>query len=236
MADNSAREKAIDKIYSLRQLAEHPNTPPHEAEAARLAIKRLQAKHDIKEPARVKEPRNPNWRPPTNPHSDMDEQARRAAASMRDFVEAMRRAERRKAQATQDAERTRREREAAQARFRERHANHDQYGRPKSNDPFDEALRRDGRTQAQKQADLNNAWGKQAEQRRRERQAGFKRCERPESFFDAGGEPRKRNAKPMQCDKCSWTLGVGEGMVWEIGGRQFARCCEARPGPRAKRW
>lgn len=241
-----AREKAIDKIYSLRKLAEHPNTPVHEAEAARAAIKRLRDKHDIPERAKATTstgPRNPNWRPPTNPFDEYIRNTKYTEQAMRDFAERLRReaeeharAEQaqRAAQNARDADRTRREREEAQRRYQARHVNHDQYGRPK--DPFDEALRRDGRTQAQKQADLNNAWGKQAEQRRRERQAGFRRCERPESFFDPGGEPRPRNTKPMQCDKCSWTLGVGEGMVWSIGGREFARCCETKPGPRAKRW
>jgi hypothetical protein len=228
------REKAIDKIYSLRKLAEHPNTPIHEAEAARAAIKRLRTKHDIPERQATKAttgPRNPNWRP--DPAAQ--QASRDFEEAMRGFAEATRRTNERMRQA--EAERTRQEREEAQRRYQARHANHDQYGRPKPShqDLFDEALRQDGRTQAQKQADLNNAWGRQAEQRRQERQAGFKRCERPETFFDQGGLPRKRNDRPMQCDKCSWTLGVGEGMVWEIGGRTFARCCEAKPGPRAKR-
>ncbi len=272
MPEQTARDKAISKIYSLRTLAEHPNTPVHEAEAARAAIKRLRDKHGIPEQATKAKPtgpRNPNFRP-----NDPGPYAQRAASDFqrwaeeqmwrkaqreqaeRDYHERRRREERARyeAEAKQRAE----ARKAAQERYRQRMADKDANGVPLTEaekewarrDPLGFAASRDPRTQAQKQADMNAAWGQPRDvydyirtqqgprkaQQTPKSKPNLKRCEKPEPFFDSGGNPRKRNERPIQCDRCSCTLQPGEGMVFEVAGRWYGRCAETKPGPRRKRW
>lgn len=260
MPEKSARDKAIEKIYSLRKLAEHPNTGDGERAAALEAIKRLQAKHDIKPAQERKEqptgPRNPNFR-------QNDQAARDHADRFRRTWQHMASARRRTEEQLREEARKRQE---AQARYRERMADKDDMGRPLTEaerewarrDPLGFAATRDQRTRAERNADLGAAWGQQGQYvRDREpyvrTQQGprrpqehpkakptppppLKRCEKPESFFDSGGNPRKRNDHPIQCDRCSVILKPGEGMVFKVGDRWFGRCCEARPGPRRKRF
>lgn len=92
-------------------------------------------------------------------------------------------------------------------------------------DMFDAAQRADGRTAAEKQADLNASFGQ------RQRHG----CQNPETFYDQGGQPRTRNMHRAQCDRCKSWLSPGEGTIFKVGPQWVARCCERVPGPRRKR-
>lgn len=274
MPEKTARDKAIEKIHSLRKLVEHPNTGDGERAAAQAAIERLQAKHDIKpaqerkEPPRSTGPRNPNFRPGQQRgqyrHTDWFQQqheeaeAKRRANYERNMANARRRAEERvrEQRAAEDAKR----RAEAQKRYQERMANRDRFGRPLTaeeqewarRDPLGFAAAQDKRSHQEKVRDMNEAWGRtndamrdfirtqqgprKAQEHPKAKPPPLKRCERPETFFDAGGNPRKRNEHQIQCDRCSVMLKPGEGMVFRVGDRWFGRCCEAKPGPRRKRW
>jgi hypothetical protein len=191
MVADDAREKALHTIAKLKRLAEHPNTPPAEAEVARNRIVALQEKHGI----------TANEPPPQ----------KNVFFTRLIKEDARRRAEERE------------RREAAQRRYEEWRKDRDDYGRQK--DPFEEALRRDGRTHEEKVRDMNQSWG----------QAHAVRCAKPETFFDSGGEPRKRNTYRIKCDRCGVTLEPGEGTVFQVGGTWYGRCCERVPGPRSKK-
>ncbi len=125
-------------------------------------------------------------------------------------------------------------------------------------DPLGFAAKRDKRTAQEKHADMNHAWGQQeraareaadafkntAEQARKmaedlRRQAKPKpppepRCPKPETFYDQGGEPRKRNQHVINCDRCDRRLQPGEGTVFQVAGKWIGRCCETVPGPRKR--
>lgn len=215
MSDKSAREKAIDKIYSLTKLAEHPNTPAHEADAARNRIKALQDKYGITEPSRPG--------PKATPKNDR-------------WTGADREAQRRKAQ--EDAARIRERRAQAQRDWEAKMRNRDQYGRPLTEeerreaqrDPFSWAQRQDGRSHQQRAEDMKRAWGQQ------NRTPQEPRCEKPETYFDAGGRPRPRNQHVINCDRCNRRLNPGEGTLFKVGSNWVGRCCEMTPGPRKRRF
>ena len=137
--------------------------------------------------------------------------------------------------ATSKAREESRLRAEAQERYKDRHANSDANGQQRrpGEDVFDFANRVDGRTQAEKNRDMQN-------RNRNLRDRGhttnpYKRCERPATFYDAGGEPRKRNEFPMTCDACGSHLQRGEGHVQKAGSTLIAECCEMVPGPKAKK-
>lgn len=217
------REKALNTILSLRTLAEHPNTPPHEAEAARGRIKVLKAKHNITSGEEPKaKPRKPQ--PPSN-----DEWIK----WMADVADMQRRNAQAKAARAEQAEKRRK----AQEDWERKHANSDPMGRPRTKaeedeakrDPLGFAAKQDRRTQDQKQADINKSWGSA------NRPNHATRCPNPETYFDRGGNKRPRNQHVINCDRCDARLNPGEGTIFQVAGRWVGRCCETKPGPRAKR-
>lgn len=216
------RDKALNTILSLRRLAEHANTPPHEAEAARGRIKALQIKHGIttaSEQAKAKPKHDPNVDEWIKWAQDVAAQTARADHAAR-------------VKAARDGEAIRKRK--AQEEWERKHANSDAMGRPRTEaeqkeaqrDPLSWAAKQDKRTHNQKQADLNAAMGKQGTQ---------PKCAKPETFFDQGGIARKRNTFIMTCDRCDTRLYPGDGTIMNLGGKWFGRCCESKPGPRAKK-
>lgn len=281
------RSKALRTILSLQTLADHPNTPPHEAEAARGRIKALREKHGIAEtppkpPPRSNPPRQDrtggfnstsssswshNYRMffdddvfTPKDETEAEKQARKIKQQEREYAawkamndEMVRRQRQteadRKVQAERDEknrqarEREAKRREEAQKRWQERQANNDAMGRPLTEedreearrDPLAWAAKQDKRSAAEKNADMqyqySHGWeyGKEPPKRRGQR------CAKPESFFDPGGEPRKRNNSPMTCAKCEQPLTVGAGALFKVGSKWQAVCCETVPGPRKKK-
>ena len=208
MSDAKTREK----IAKLRRLADHPNTPPHEAEAARGRIRALEG--------------TPASRPtPTRTAEEMRKLARDVSRAAR----------------------------AGQTPYRPP-ADHNPFGRG-VRDMFDEAIRADPRTTAQRNQDIRDrVWAREtpseakarddAERRReydqavreqaeRDRQAA--RCKTPETFFTPGGIPRPRNTYRATCQKCGSTLERGEGAYMVVGGQSLVFCCEKVPGPRRRK-
>lgn len=128
------------------------------------------------------------------------------------------------------------EREAAQKRWEERNRTRDAKGRPMTaaereeamRDPLGWAAKQDGRTDAQKNADMqfqySHGWYKPGQP--------VDKCESPLSFYDQGGEPRKRNSEPTVCAECGVSLGAYEAAANDHG--QF-QCAEMVPGPRKKK-
>lgn len=209
------REKAIQKVYSLDQLANHPNTPPAEAESARSMAAKLRAKYGIAEPRKTA--------PTANRFKQEYPSAEDIEREWRDMVarERQRQAER-KARLAEEEARRKAQREAWQ-KAKER-----QYP-PTTGDPLEDAIRRDGRTPQEKNRDMQD------------RLRGKKptpppepRCTEPESFFTPGGEPRQRNQHVIACEKCGRRLQPGEGAILKVGGVWKAWCAEMTPGPRRK--
>lgn len=282
------RSKALRTILSLQTLADHPNTPPHEAEAARGRIKALREKHGITEPVKAPPkapPRqdqhryqrpNPNrygfhteYGSNTNSggpfYSQHETEAERTARKIRDQERAYRewqamndalikeqkrqRANEEAAkayQAKRDRERAarhaeeRKRREEAQRKWQERHRHSDAMGRPMSpedleearRDPLGWAAKQDARSASEKNADMQYQYTHGWESGRTPPK---RKCAKPESFFDPGGEPRKRNNSPMTCAKCEQLLTVGAGAIFKAGNEWQAVCCETVPGPRKKK-
>jgi hypothetical protein len=155
----------------------------------------------------------------------------------------------RKHQAARDRERAEREardrqrREEAQRKWQERHRYTDSMGRPMTpedleearRDPLGWAAKQDKRSAKDKNDDMqyqySHGWeyGKEPPKRR------GPKCPKPESFFDPGGEPRKRNDYPMDCYKCGSQLLKGQGALFKAGTQWNAVCCETVPGPRKKK-
>jgi hypothetical protein len=75
-----------------------------------------------------------------------------------------------------------------------------------------------------------------AERERKQAAAQEPRCSKPETFFDSGGIPRKRNQHVIQCERCGRRLQPGEGSVIKVGNSWHGWCTETKPGPRKKRW
>ena len=199
------RDKAISKVHSLDQLANHPNTPKPEAESARAMATKLRAKYGIAEPRKET---------PKTDHTNR-------------FREAQRRADEWKAR----AERIQREQEAERARRAQREA----WQRAKekaftpTGDPFEDAISRDGRTAQEKNRDMQDRLRGKTPPPTSE-----PRCAQPETFFTSGAVPRQRNQYVMSCEKCHGRLAPGEGAILNIGGTWKAWCCEMTPGPRRK--
>jgi hypothetical protein len=247
------RDKALDKILSLRRLAEHANTPPHEAESARGRIKVLRDKYGISDS-------ETKPKPPPPPNGMTAEEMRRWWFNFTQSSPTP--SDVRRDQARRNAaDRLRRERQQAQERWNAKMRDKDDLGRPRTaedkrkaqEDPLGWAASQDKRTHAQKQEDLNNARGAQDRENFRkayedvtkgardaaDRKYGrvhIERCKKPETYFDPGGNPRPRNKHVIQCDRCSVKLQPGDGTIFEVGGRWFGRCCEMVPGPRKKRF
>lgn len=197
------RERALNQIVSLTALSEDMSTTEGERQAAKDTIAKLRAKYGIPEPS----------------------SGRFGANFLIDIAER--------------AEKARRQREAAdQAR---RDAEIRAWGAPLTDeeraearrDPFSFAQKRDGRTHAEKQRDMNGSWGKG--QRGQPGESGGPWCATPETFYDRGGQPRKRNQHKIDCDRCGRTLAPREGCVFQVNGKWIGRCCETRPGPRNRR-
>jgi Protein of unknown function (DUF2786) len=211
------REKAISKVHSLDQLANHPNTPPHEAESARAMAKKLREKYNIPEP-RKEAPRANPW------DAQRFEDEMRRAQEWRERAARVRR--------DQEAERIRREQREAWQRAKDEALKAEEALRKTkeaftpTGDPLEDAIRRDGRTAQQKNADMQD--------RLRGKTPPEPRCTNPESFFTSGGEPRMRNQYVMACEKCHGRLQPGEGAIMKVGGVWKAWCCEMKPGPRRK--
>jgi hypothetical protein len=152
---------------------------------------------------------------------DMDEEAQEAARKREEEAE-----EKRKA--------TRKARVEAQERWKRKMASKNADGMPLTEEEMEEARRdplgwaakQDGRTAAEKNADAQSQYTHTYKTRR---------CERPETFYDPGGIPRKRNDYPMDCFKCGHTLLKGEGALFKLGSKWESVCCEAVPGPRKKK-
>jgi hypothetical protein len=137
--------KTQAKVDHLQRLVDHPNTPHHEAEAARGRIKALREKYDKQTPP---PPKRPVYS--TNILNDLMDEMDRAAKAKRTGTNG--------------------------------------------------------------------------------------RCKKPESFFNGGGHPRLRNQYPIDCDTCGVRLAPGEGTIIQVAGYTVGRCCEMKPGPRAKRF
>lgn len=218
MSEKSARDKALGKIASLKRLAEHPNTPPAESEAARGRIKALQDKHGI----------SATQTKPKEPLTGLGDVFQREYEASRRAGEAARKAE-------QDRQAARAK---AQEAYRQRMAGRDHYGRPIPNidDLMDEAVKNDGRTAQDRNRDINDSWGSRDRYGPMPSRPSPSRCKKPESFFDSGGNPRKRNQYVMECSQCGCRLQPGEGSIAQVAGKWVAWCCESRPGPRKKRF
>lgn len=223
------RDKAMDTIVKLQRVADHPNTGKPEAEAARNRIAALRAKHDIATP-KAKQPVQDQFK-------KVADEAARSAAAAKVMADAMRRV-------TDQARR-----DEAARKYRAKMADKDAYGQPKPKfDPW-----ADPRTPQERQRDIDNSWGGGRNARKAEDEAAFKyaeerrareqpyvppqpeRCTVKESFYDRGGEPRKRNTFPIVCEKCGAKVGTGEATIVVVGGHTKAWCCETKPGPRKKK-
>lgn len=110
----------------------------------------------------------------------------------------------------------------AAAAYRKKMEDRDDMGRPR--DIFDEALKKDKRTVKDRNSAIKDSFYRN----------GF--CNPKESFYDRGGEPRKRNEYITMCEKCGGTLQPGDGAVMMVGGQWKSWCCERTPGPRRKRF
>lgn len=281
------RSKALRTILSLQTLADHPNTPPHEAEAARGRIKALREKHGIAEtppkpPPRSNPPRDRTggfnstsrqrqaeynfnfWFTGDNPfnpnETEAEKQARKIKQQEREYAawkvmnDEMLRKQRqteadRKVQAERDEknrqarERDAKRREEAQKRWQERQANNDAMGRPLTDedreearrDPLAWAAKQDKRSAAEKNADMQYQYSHGWERGQEPPKRRGPKCAKPESFFDAGGIPRKRNDYPMECAKCGNQLLKGQGALFQTSSKWQAVCCEPVPGPRKKK-
>lgn len=128
----------------------------------------------------------------------------------------------------------RKAREEAQARWQRKMASKNADGMPLTEEEMEEARRdplgwatkQDGRTAAQKNADAQSQYTHTYRTRK---------CEKPETFYDQGGIPRKRNDFPMDCFKCGHTLLKGDGALFKLGSKWEGVCCEKVPGPRKKK-
>jgi hypothetical protein len=128
----------------------------------------------------------------------------------------------------------RKAREEAQERWKRKMASKNADGQPLTEEEMEEARRdplgwatkQDGRTQAEKNADMQSQYTHTYRTRK---------CEKPETFYDQGGMPRKRNDFPMNCFKCGHHLSKGDGALFKLGGTWEAVCCEKVPGPRKKK-
>jgi hypothetical protein len=129
---------------------------------------------------------------------------------------------------------TRKARVDAQERWKRKMASKNADGVPLTEEEMEEARRdplgwaskQDARTQAQKNADMQSQYTHTYKTRK---------CEKPESFYDQGGMPRKRNDYPMDCFKCGTTLLKGDGALFKLGSKWEGVCCEKVPGPRKKK-
>ena len=160
-------DKTAAKIAKLQALADHPNTPPHEAEAARNRILALQESKVTK----------PTPKATAEELRRLADEVSRAAGA---FVD------------------------------------------------FDAAIRRDPRTTAQRNQDMQD--------RLKGKPSRPPRCKTPENFFDSGGNPRPRNKWKMTCQACGCELAPGEGAIMRVGDVWKAWCCESKPGPRRKKF
>lgn len=191
---------------------------------------------------------NDNFKMWFDEQPDQAEQIRRQAAEYERFKKRQE-ADRKNAEARRKAEeeaaarakrreearaRERAERAAAQKRWRAKHADNDHMGRPLTKEEQEEA-RRDP---------LGWAMAKEkrtAEERNRQMQDTLRhkqhplRCEPKATFYDQGGEPRKRNDYPTNCFSCGTHLRVGEGALFKAHGKWEAVCCDPIPGPRKKK-
>lgn len=230
-------QKIRKKIAALRALIDHPNTPPHEVEAARGRLKALEDKYGVQPEPQKTQPRRDYsawfgvW-DDERQESETDRVARR-----------IREQERRYANIKREQERQAKRREA-ERRWRERHANSDDLGRPLTDeerakaqkDPLGWAQARDGRTQAQKAQDLQDQFSHKYDRFSHKYDRTTRpKCSKPESFFDVGGDARPRNDGIAVCKRCGNTLGDREGVMLTENGVSWAVCGEKVPGPRRKK-
>lgn len=253
------REKGLRQIASLRRLIEHPSTGDGERAAAQNRLETLCAKWDqpVKRTTTQPPPRTPPrqntsnvyrpWQDRTGGYnstsddswSKMEEEFRRAGAAAKEAADKAR-AEReaeavrtRNAARAKAAEEQRQRRAEAQRQWEAKMAGRDAMGRPITEadreearrDPLGWAMKQDGRTMGERNDDMQKT----------RRGQPLPKCRKPETFFDPGGEPRKRNDFPMDCVKCGSHLLKSEGAIFKVGGKWFARCCEKVPGPRKKK-
>jgi len=122
----------------------------------------------------------------------------------------------------------------AQERWRAKHADNDHMGRPLTReeqeearrDPLGWASKRDGRTAREKNDEMQDTL---------QHKAHPMVCDPKATFFDQGGEPRKRNDYPGNCYSCGSLLRKGEGALFKANGKWEMVCCESVPGPRRKK-
>lgn len=259
MTDDAKRSKALRTIHSLQALVDHPNTGDGERQAALGRIKVLKEKWDIRSDIPKPPPRVPynfnNWKnwedifgDDGDPLSEAEKTAHRIKRQEREYADWVkmneanlkRQAEQKKANAKKEEEaekrraETRKARLDAQERWRRKMASKNADGMPLTEeemaearrDPLGWATKQDGRTQAEKNADMQSQYTHTYRTRK---------CEKPETFYDQGGVPRKRNDFPMDCFKCGHTLIGGEGALFQMGSKWNAVCCETVPGPRKKK-
>lgn len=210
--NDSPIEKARYKLVKLRALAAKPGTPA-EGENAKARIEQILAKF----------PELRKAEPVTNTTFTWGSSAWRAAEDLK------------------REEDLRRKRTQAQKRWEERQRNNDPMGQPMTaeerakaqKDPFGWANAQDGRTHAQRQEDMNRSWGHGHDPKPKPKPEP--KCDKPQTFYDHGGERRKRNLYVMSCEKCNGRLAPGEGAIMNVAGVWKAWCCETKPGPRRKK-
>lgn len=255
-------DKALRTIASLKKVVEHPNTGDGERAAAQGRIDALKAKWNIADtpPPRAKPspPRDRTGGFNSTAGSgfnidDMEEWLRNFQRGPREETEAQKQArriaeEKRQYERWQRANEAMLRRQAAQKAWEERNRARDANGVPLTDeereearrDPLGWAARRDGRTEAQKNQDMQDQYT-HAWERAGTTSGGSSRsdrpnkCSKPLPYFTSGGEPRKRNEYPTYCHVCGVNLKPGEGAIFMVGKNWVGQCCEMVPGPRKKK-
>lgn len=258
-------DKALRTIAALKKVVEHPNTGDGERAAAQGRIDALKTKWNIADtpPPRAK-PSPPRDR--TNGFNstagggfsvdDMEEWLRNFQRGPREETEAQRQArriqnEKREYERWQRANEAMLRRQEAQKAWEERNRARDANGIPLTDeereearrDPLGWAARRDGRTDAEKNRDMQEQYGHTYGEPRRDApfmresrgKSGTNKCSKPLPYFTSGGEPRKRNEYPTYCNVCGVNLKPGEGAIFMVGKNWVGQCCEMVPGPRKKK-
>ena len=257
-------DKALRTIASLKKVVEHPNTGDGERAAAQGRIDALKAKWNIADtpPPRAK-PSPPRDRTSSTAGGgfsadDLNEWLRNFQRGPREETEAQKQArriqnEKRKYERWQRANDAMLRRQAAQKAWEEKNRQRDADGVPLTDeereearrDPLGWAARRDGRSDAEKNADMQNQYshayerftntGEWPTKEGSSRSERTNRCSKPLPYFTSGGEPRKRNEYPTYCQNCGTQFAKGEGAIFLQGGKWVAQCVEKVPGPRKKK-
>ena len=264
MTDDAKRSKALRTIQSLKKVVEHPNTGDGERAAAQGRIDALKAKWNIADPPPPRA--KPNTSRDRTGGFNSTAGGGFSADDFDEWVRNFQRRPRKETEAEKQARRTQNEyerwkkandnmlrRQAAQKAWEERNRARDANGVPLTDeereearkDPLGWAARRDGRSDAQKNQDLQDQYthayerftntGEWPKKEESSRSDVPNKCSKPLPYFTSGGEPRKRNEYPTYCNVCGVNLKPGEGAIFMVGKNWVGQCCETGPGPRKKK-